>query len=130
VVSGTCEEKSGGRVSATVTMKVALEWLPTGSDAVHVTVVVPIGNVVLGGGEHVTLVPALPVSIAVGSMKKTTAPAELVASARMFPGTVVKFGNPVAPICGGVVSLGDGAANDERNASKTPGCSGTGVTSS
>ena len=51
-------ENRGPLVSATVTLNVALEWLPSGSDAVHVTVVVPIGNVVLGGGEHVSVVPA------------------------------------------------------------------------
>jgi hypothetical protein len=71
--------RTGGIVSTTVTVNVPLDWLPTGSDAVHVTGVVPIGYVVLGGGEHATLVPALAGSIAVGGMKNTTAPAELVA---------------------------------------------------
>jgi hypothetical protein len=42
----------GASVSATVTVNVALDLLPTESDAVHVTGGVPIRNVVLGGGEH------------------------------------------------------------------------------
>jgi len=76
-------ENTGPIVSTTVIGNVALDLFPRGSDAVHVTIVVPIGNAVLGGGEQATLVPALPVSIAVGGMKKTTAPAEFVACTKM-----------------------------------------------
>ena len=54
--------------SATVTLNVALDELPSGSDAVQVTILVPIGNNVFGGGEQETLVPVKPVSIAVGGM--------------------------------------------------------------
>jgi hypothetical protein len=81
-------ENNGPIVSTTVTVNVALDWLPSGSDAVHVTGVDGIvdgtsgvlsGNVVLGGGTHATVTPEFPVSIAVGGMKNTFAPAELVA---------------------------------------------------
>src|SRR5436190_3241188 len=80
--------------STTVTENVAPAELPSGSDAVQVTVVLPSGNVVLGAGEHQTLVPALPPSSAVGGMKKTTAPVGPVASTTMSCGTV-KIGAPL-----------------------------------
>jgi hypothetical protein len=111
---GVYGANTGGSVSTTVTVKVALDELPNGSDAVQVTVVVhgdaagppaaggqASGNVVLGGGEHVTLTPGGPapqppsavapsvwlqLSIAVGGMKNTVAPAELVAWAVMLLG--------------------------------------------
>jgi uncharacterized protein (DUF111 family) len=63
-------EKTGGIVSTTVTVNDALDELPNGSVAVHVTVVAhgdaPVPppaagqvreKVVLGGGEHVTVTP-------------------------------------------------------------------------
>ena len=94
---------TGGLVSATVTVNIAFagsDLLPTGSDAMQLTVVdgravVPIGNIVLGEGEHTTLLPAggapvagSPVSIAVGGIKNTSAPHWLVASTEMLLGTV------------------------------------------
>jgi hypothetical protein len=72
---------AGPSVSTTVTVNDAVEECPRGSDAVQVTVVVPIGKVVFGRGSHSTLVPSWPVSTAVGGRKKISAPAELVACA-------------------------------------------------
>jgi hypothetical protein len=97
---------TGAIVSFTVTLNVASDLLPRGSDAVHVTVVegfvdVLIGNKVFGAGEQETVTPAggapaaaLPMSIAVGGMKNTFAPHALVASTRMSLGTVT-IGAPV-----------------------------------
>ena len=107
----------GATVSPTVTVNVALELFPTASVAVHVTGVMPIWNMVFGGGEHATLVPGggapasgSPSSIAVGGMKNTTAPHWLVAWLRMLLGTVVGAEEhvPIFPIQGGMVSAVDG----------------------
>src|SRR6266700_1173994 len=105
----------GPIVSTTVTLNDALELLPRGSDAVQVTVVVPTGKAVFGGGEQATLAPALPASSAVGGMKKTTAPSAPVACAKIGCGTVL-IGAPSAldatPIDGAVPSSADGESND------------------
>ena len=60
---------AGPTRSATVTVNVALDLLPRRSVAVQVTSVVPIGNNELAGGAHETVTPALPASVAVGSVK-------------------------------------------------------------
>src|SRR5262249_4987756 len=75
------EENTGPKVSATVTVKLAVDLLPLGSVAVQVTRVAPTGKNVLGGGEQLTLTPAFPSSIAVGGMKNTFAPLGPVACA-------------------------------------------------
>jgi hypothetical protein len=108
----------GGRRSWTVTLKVAEEEFPSGSDATQVTIVVPSGNVVFGRGTHATFAPEFPVSIAVGGMKNTTAPAELVACAVMSSGTVSNkepSGALPVPMSGGVTSARDGSENEARN---------------
>ena len=129
-------KNTGPSLSATVTVNDALEWLPSGSVAVQVTGVVPMGNFVLGRGEQFTLVPAWPSSIEVGGMKNTVAPSGPVACVEMCMGTVLT-GGPlwpgvpvVSPIAGGVTSSDEGALNEARNALMTVGCSGTAVTSS
>jgi hypothetical protein len=108
---------TGGVVSTMVTLNVALDELPRASVAVHVTGVVPIANIVFGGGEHATLAPGggapasgSPLSIAVGGMKNTRAPHWLVAWPRMLLGTVVgpEEHVPISPMQGGVVSAVDG----------------------
>jgi hypothetical protein len=141
----------GGIVSCTVTVKVALDEWPNGSDAVHMTGVVPMGKVELGCGEQTTLVPgglpwapasagtltgqplvALPLSIAVGGMKKTHAPPGLVAGTTMLFGTVLiaaPLGSQPAPIAGGTVSSGEGTAKEARNVSTLLGSCGIPVTS-
>ena len=48
-------EKIGPTRSTTVIVNEALASLPRGSEAVHVTIVVPMGKVVLGGGQQITL---------------------------------------------------------------------------
>jgi hypothetical protein len=132
-------KNAGASVSATVTVNVALDLLPTESEAVHVTGVVPIAKVVLGGGEHATLVPGggapasgSPLSIAVGGMKNTTAPHWLVAWPRMFLGTVVGPDEqvPMLPMQGGVMSAADGGWIDPTNALTMEVLSGSALTSS
>src|SRR5258708_967028 len=97
---------TGAIVSTTVTLNCAFcDALPSGSEAVHVTVVVglatvAIGNSVFGRGVHDTVTPAgappagSSMSVAVGGIKNTFAPHLLVASATMSLGTVT-MGAPV-----------------------------------
>jgi hypothetical protein len=90
----------GGDGALTVTLNDALPVFPAASVAEHVTVVVPTRNVEPDGGIHVTVgLGGLVSSVAVAE-KLTTAPAELVASTVMLPGTVT---------VGAVVSDGGGA---------------------
>src|SRR5579863_395429 len=114
-------ENAGPIVSTTWTVHVAIERLPNGSDAVQVTGVAPIGNVVFGRGEQMTLVPAFPVSSAVGVLKNTLAPARLVAWTQMsFTTVLLNVGD----------ALSEGSSNDARNESTTVGSIGSGVTRS
>jgi hypothetical protein len=132
---------TGGCGASTVTLKVdaLVEW-PYASNALHVTVDVEGkltgappwgGNVVLGAGEQVTVGAS-----EVGGMKKTHAPAELVAVTTMSSGIVENPGPvtvPVAsqeaaePIAG--VRICSGSANEARNESTTVGSSESAVIS-
>jgi hypothetical protein len=67
----------GGAESRTVTVNVPEPVFPRVSEAVHVTVVVPIGNVEPDAGEHVGVIEPSTVSLAV-AVKVTTAPDALV----------------------------------------------------
>ena len=55
----------GGIVSCTVTTNELVALLPAASDAVHVTVVFPIGNTEPDGGAHVGPLATLVLSVAV-----------------------------------------------------------------
>ena len=79
-------EITGGVVSRTVTVKDAVPVLDP-SDAVHVTVVAPRGNVDPEAGEHVGAIEPATMSVAEDE-NDTTAPAALVAPVTMFAGTV------------------------------------------
>ncbi len=98
---------TGSVVSRTVTVKVADPVLPAVSVAEQVTVVVPSGKVLPDAGVQTGVIEPSTVSVAV-AVNVTTAPAELVASATMFAGTVttgsvvsrtvtVKVADPVLP---------------------------------
>src|SRR6266545_7572288 len=64
----------GGSESLTVTVNEQLELLPAPSEAVQVTVVVPIGKDEPDAGAHTTLTGSGQLSVAVGAGKVTTAP--------------------------------------------------------
>ena len=84
--SGT--ETDGAVVSRTVTVNVfGALWLPESSEAVQLTVVVVIGNVLPEGGEHETVGVGSTRSEAV-AVKPTAAPPGPVASVVMSAGTV------------------------------------------
>jgi hypothetical protein len=87
----------GGVVSTstTVTAKDALAVLPCASVALHVTVAVPIANVLPDGGAHVGASAPSTLSVAL-AVKLTGVPLGLVASTVMSAGTVTT---------GGVVSV-------------------------
>jgi hypothetical protein len=88
---------TGGVVSArTVTVKVLVAVFPEWSVAVHVTVVVPIGNVEPDAGEQVTGTAPSMSSVAVGVGYVTTAPDAPDAALVM---------SDTGPITGGVVSV-------------------------
>ena len=72
-------------------VKEALPVLPAASVAEQVTVVVPIGKVEPEAGEQVGIIEPSTTSIA-DAVKVTTAPAALVASLVIFPGTVTTGG--------------------------------------
>ena len=69
---------------ATSTVNWQFVELFAASVAVHVTVVVPIANVDPDAGRHETVAPQL--SVAVGTVKFTTRPAEVSAVVWMFAG--------------------------------------------
>src|SRR6185436_9050776 len=69
----------------TSTEKLPLALLPAPSVALHVTVVVPIGNMLPDAREHVTARPPLTLSAA-DAEYVTIAPCGLVASTVMLPG--------------------------------------------
>ena len=88
----------GGVVSTTVTLNVLVAVLLTGvavSVAVQVTVVDPNGNVLPEARSHET-VGVLAISVAVGLVYTTTAPAAPVASAVTSGGVDVKLGGVVS----------------------------------
>ena len=65
VAPGTA--RIGGVVSTTLTLNVVVPVVPNVSVALHVTVVDPRGNVLRGGGAHVTVAIGSPLpSVAVG----------------------------------------------------------------
>jgi hypothetical protein len=78
---------TGGVVTTTVTAKLAAPVLPCVSVAVHVTVVVPMANVLPDAGVHVTGSVPSTRSIA-DAVYATTAPLGPVAGAVMLGGTV------------------------------------------
>src|SRR5919199_2202158 len=83
----------GGVVSTTRTGKVAEAVLPLASVAVQVTVVVPSAKVEPEGGVHATAIgPGSIASLAVGGVKKTCEPEELVASTGAGLGTPASVG--------------------------------------
>jgi hypothetical protein len=77
---------TGGVVSWTRTVKVFCAVFPFESVAVHVTVVVAIGNTEGDAGAQTTGAEAPPAAVAVGGVYVTVAPAALVACAVMFAG--------------------------------------------
>src|SRR5882762_10417485 len=79
----------------TSTSKVAVAVLPALSLALQLTVVVPIGNRLPDAGVQVTGTSPSTVSVA-EAVKVTTAPAGLVASTVIAPGTV-RVGGSVSP---------------------------------
>jgi hypothetical protein len=81
----------GAVVSATVTGNVRLVELPCASVAEHVTVVVPMRNVLPEAGPHVVATAPSTMSEAV-ALYETTAPPELVASVVGTTGTVIVGG--------------------------------------
>ena len=94
-------------MSTTVTVKLADPVLPALSVAEQVTVVGPSAKVLPDAGVQTGVIEPSTVSVAV-AVNVTTAPAELVASATMFAGTVttgsvvsttvtVKLADPVLP---------------------------------
>src|SRR2546421_12198564 len=87
---------AGGVVSLTVTLNDAVALLPAPSVAVQMTVVVPNGKVEPGGGEQLTGSVPSTLSVAVGLVYVTTAPADDVPFAEKFAGT--------GPIAGAAVS--------------------------
>jgi hypothetical protein len=88
---------TGADLSETVIVKVALARFPDASVAVHVTVVVPSGNVLAGGGEQVTTGLLSTLSDAVGRAYVTLAPDGPVAATLMFAGTLLRTGAVVSP---------------------------------
>src|ERR1700681_4244400 len=82
---------AGAVVSRTVIVKVAVPVFPAGSDALHVTVVFPSGNVLPETGVQITGTPPLSGSLA-AAVKLTAAPVGLVASATIVAGTVMTGG--------------------------------------
>jgi nitrogen fixation protein len=93
---------TGGVVSLTVIWKLALPLFPAASEAVHVTVVVPIGNVAPEGGAHVTATAPSTLSDA-ETVNKTVDPPAPVAEVEMSGGTVITGGDP--SLAGNVQSL-------------------------
>lgn len=87
---------AGGVVSCTVTVNVAVEWLPAASVAVQVTVVVVIEKVDPDAGAHVTPTEPETASLADGLVNVTEAPDVEVASAVMFAGTLLITGPVVS----------------------------------
>src|SRR2546422_7248459 len=82
----------GEVVSRTVTVKLAEFEFPEESVAVHMTVVVPRGNVEPDEGSHTTVGVESTASLTVGAGEETAAPAELVASAVMSGGATIDGG--------------------------------------
>jgi len=83
---------TGARVSLTVTVNDLSTLFTRESVAEQVTVVVPRAKVEPVAGLHVTGTDPSSISIAVGGMYETGAPAGLVASAMVAPGTPVRVG--------------------------------------
>jgi hypothetical protein len=73
----------------------AVAVLPCPSEAVHVTVVVPIGNVPAPWSQRTPTGPSV-ASSAVGVVYETKAPAELVAATVIVPGTFEMTGGVVS----------------------------------
>ena len=84
----------GGVVSCTVTVNeaVAVFGGTARSEAVNVTVVVPIANMVFGAANVVTGRTPCTMSVAVGGVNTTMAPPGPVASATMLAGMLVNAG--------------------------------------
>src|SRR5262249_46968312 len=80
----------GGVASPTVTVVVATAGFAEASWAVNVTVVVPIGNT--AGASLLTVAEPSQLSVALGTGTETAAPAALVHSATIGPGTPLKTG--------------------------------------
>ena len=78
----------GGSASCTVTVKVSVVVFPAVSDAVHVTVVVPIENVEPEAGSHVRSLAAGLMKVAVTS-NVTAIPDALIEEDEMLDGTVI-----------------------------------------
>jgi hypothetical protein len=98
----------GGTMSRTLTLKVVVVVLPTGSVAVHVTSVVPTGKTVPARGEHPRFVPLFAESVASGDRNQTVAPNASTACAVIVPTVVVSM-------TGGVTShpgVSHGGANE------------------
>lgn len=84
--------RAGGVVSLTVTVKLPVALPPVLFVAVQLTVVAPSGNVEPEAGVQLAEIVPCTGSVAV-TVKVTTAPEELVASALMFPGRL-RVGRP------------------------------------
>jgi hypothetical protein len=95
VISGVAA-KIGAVASLTMTLNVVVEVLPAASEAVHVTIVEPIGNVEPLAGEHT--IEATPVSSDAVGVNETTAVVPLASA------LIVRSG--VAANTGGVRSFG------------------------
>jgi hypothetical protein len=100
-------EKIGPVVSFTMTVNDAEPVSPPESVAVHVTVFVPIANVLPDIGEQVTVAIGAPCQSLALAVKVTVAPAIDVASTVMFAGTVTTGG----PQPG--IAASDGQVSDE-----------------
>lgn len=70
---GPGQVTTGPWLSATVTVKLHEPLLPDASEAVQVTVVVPLGNAVPEAGEHATVRDPSQASVAVGAVYVATA---------------------------------------------------------
>jgi hypothetical protein len=88
-VRATLIVSTGGVVSSTVTSNWHESEFPAESVTVHVTVVVPSGNVLPEGGTHTSTGAGSHVSETAGSAKVTTAPPPPVHSAVTSPGHVI-----------------------------------------
>src|SRR2546425_6018321 len=86
----------GEVVSRTVTVKLAEFEFPEESVAVHMTVVVPRGNVEPDAGSHAAVGVASTASVAVGAGEATAAPGPVAAST---------VGSGLANLGGGVASM-------------------------
>src|SRR5438034_5116375 len=84
---------TGGVVSTTLTLKVHELLFVLASVAVHLSAVVPTGNVLPDGGLQAVVGDAVQMSVAVGAGKLTAAPVGPVHSACRFAGHAMSGGS-------------------------------------